>query len=147
MQVGCFDPAEQLEATESTQFVSLVETRGKWSGRLIHHPALKKEAGDSDTESSLEIGSRAAVTNASVDGEVLDQLSAVDRQSLKPTVLDDYHDPLLGDTDTHWIAVTAPLRVHSRRYGWLDNGWYLIVQDRRYEMPSSLKATESFRLY
>ncbi len=129
MQAGRFDAVEQLGTSDSKRIVAMVETRGQYEGRLIHHPGMTADSNDQPDDSSARISS------AMVDQSTLDQLEAIDSETTEPTRLDDYVDPIEKDAAGGWVAVAAPVRVRSRAYGWLDLGWYLIVQDQPYQVP------------
>lgn len=128
MRAGRFDAVEQLGTSQSKRIVAMVETRGQYEGRLIHHPGMTAENVETLDDAS------ARVSSAKVDQATLDQLEAIDTETTEPTRLDDYADPIEKDSANGWVAVTAPVHVRSRAYGWLDLGWYLIVQDQPYQV-------------
>lgn len=129
MRAGRLDAVEQLGTSGLKRSVTMVETRGQNSARLIHHPGM---ATDSDTANGSSTGE---TSNDMIDDDVLAQLKAIDIESTDPILLDDYVDPIEPESETGWVAVAAPVHVRSREYGPLKLGWYLIVQDQPYNVP------------
>ncbi len=129
MRAGRLDAVEQLGASGMKRIVTMVETRGQHSARLIHHPGMTTEDSAARENSSDE------TLKEMIDDHVLAQLKAIDIESTDPILLEDYVDPIESESSTGWVAVAAPVQVRSREYGPLKLGWYLIVQDQPYNVP------------
>jgi len=129
MGAGPFDAIERLGTSGPKRIVAMVETRGKNSARLIHHPGM---AAEQSTSEEIPSGPN---SNPTVDNAILAQLKAIDAKTTEPALLDDYSDPLESEAAQDWVTVAAPVQVRSREYGWLELGWYLIVQDQPYSVP------------
>lgn len=134
MRAGRFDAVEQLGSSGHSRIITMVETRGQHSGWLIHHPKLKAEQGRAEEVLEAQNSSEQN-PNAAVNDAILAQLNTIDNEATKPTLLDEYVDPIKPESSNAQIAVTAPILVRSREYGWLKLGWYLIVQDQPYTVP------------
>ena len=129
MRAGRLDAVEQLGTSGPKRIVTMVETRGQNSARLIHHPGMSADQGGAEENST------ATNSNAVIADDILAQLKAIDVVSTEPILLDDYVDPIESDPEHGWISVAAPVQVRSRQYGALKLGWYLIVQDHPYSVP------------
>ena len=129
MRAGRLDAVEQLGTSGPKRIVTMVETRGQNSARLIHHPGMSADQGGAEENST------ATNSNAVIADHILAQLKAIDVVSTEPILLDDYVDPIVPHPEHGWISVAAPVQVRSRQYGALKLGWYLIVQDHPYSVP------------
>ena len=118
MQMGQFDPLIEADtASHGQRFASLIETRGKLKGSLLHHPGI---VGMTSSD----------VKKVQVCESVFESLLKIDCEQTTPVKIKNYVDPIGQRYDGTWNSVAIPIQIRSRNNTLVSCGWYLMVQDR-----------------
>jgi hypothetical protein len=148
LRAGMLQPLKRMRSATGERYVSLVESRGELSGALVDHTGWQ-DARESPRDSSpinnyvecdkellaqLISPAFASQEESRREANVESDLKSSDRD---PRLLEDYCDPNKGAFAGKWLAFTQPIFINSRKFGATNCGWYLIVQDRPFEILNS----------